>query len=287
MPEFKTVLYENLTPEIVRVRMNRPEARNAQDLQLTYDLNDAFDAANQDDQVKVIILSGEGPHFNSGHDMRGGTGATRADFKPVGTWANFDAPGAEGAMAGEEEIYLQMCRRWRNLPKPMIAEVQGKTIAGGLMLAWVCDIIIASDDAEFRDLVVGWGIPGVEYFAHPWEFGHRLARQMLYTGDWVSAQRCYEAGMVNEVVPRDELSEYVENLARKIAEKPSFGLKITKEAVNQTQDAQGLWTAQQAVFIMHTLAHTHWRDVNDSGMPLYTGEGAATIPGRQAAAAAN
>ena len=108
---------------------------------------------------------------------------------------------------------------------------------------------------------------------------------MLYTGDWVSAQRCYEAGMVNEVVPRDELSEYVENLARKIAEKPSFGLKITKEAVNQTQDAQGLWTAQQAVFIMHTLAHTHWRDVNDSGMPLYTGEGAATIPGRQAAAA--
>ncbi|MCY3506730.1 MAG: enoyl-CoA hydratase-related protein, partial [Chloroflexi bacterium] len=118
MPEFKTVLYENLTPEIVRVRMNRPEARNAQDLQLTYDLNDAFDAANQDDLVKVVILSGEGPHFNSGHDMRGGTGATREDFKPIGTWANFGAPGAEGAMAGEEEIYLQMCRRWRNLPKP-------------------------------------------------------------------------------------------------------------------------------------------------------------------------
>lgn len=288
MPEFKTVLYENLTPEIVRVRMNRPEARNAQDLQLTYDLNDAFDAANQDDQVRVIILSGEGPHFNSGHDMRGGTGATRADFKPVGTWANFDQPGAEGAMAGEEEIYLQMCRRWRNLPKPMIAEVQGKTIAGGLMLAWVCDIIIASDDAEFRDLVVGWGIPGVEYFAHPWEFGHRLARQMLYTGDWVSAQRAYEAGMVNEVVPREELSEYVENLARKIAEKPSFGLKITKEAVNQTQDAQGLWTAQQAVFIMHTLAHTHWREVSGAG--IYQGEGAAPRPGggaRREASAAN
>ena len=273
MPEYHTVLYDHVTPEIVRVAMNRPEVRNAQDLQLTRDLNDAFDHANQDDNVKVIILSGEGPHFNSGHGSgRTSTNLGYNDVRPVGTWANFDSEGAEGAMAKEEEIFLQMCRRWRNLPKPMIAEVHGKTIAGGLMLAWVCDIIIASDDAEFRDLVVGWGIPGVEYFAHPWEFGHRLARQMLYTGDWVSAQRCYEAGMVNEVVPRDELRDYVETMAKKIAEKPSFGLKITKEAINQTQDAQGLWTAQQAVFMMHTLAHTHWRELTGRG--TYDGPGA-------------
>jgi enoyl-CoA hydratase len=99
-----------VTPAIVRVSMNRPEARNAQDFQLTYDLNAAFDRANQDNNVKVIILAGEGPHFSSGHDMRGGTGAKRADFVPVGTWANFDQPGAEGPMGNEEEIYLQMCR---------------------------------------------------------------------------------------------------------------------------------------------------------------------------------
>ncbi len=277
MPEFKTVLYEHVTPEVVRVAQNRPEARNAQDLQLTYDLNDAFDHANQDDNVKVIILSGEGPHFSSGHDMRGGSGATRDDFKPIGTWANFHSEGAEGAMAGEEEKYLQMCRRWRNLPKPMIAEVQGKTIAGGLMIAWVCDIIIASDDAEFRDLVVGWGIPGVEYFAHPWELGHRKARQMLYTGDWVSAQEAHRLGMVNEVVPRAELRAFVEDMAKTIAEKPSFGLKITKEAINQTQDAQGLWNAQQAVFMMHTLAHTHWRELTGRG--TYAGDGAPPRPG--------
>lgn len=278
-PTFKTVLYEHVTPEIIRVTMNRPDARNAQDLQLTYDLNDAFDAANQDNDCKVIILAGAGPHFSSGHDMRGGTGATWGDFKPVGTWCNFGAEGAEGGMAREEEIYLQMCRRWRNIPKPMIAEVQGKVIAGGLMLAWVCDIIVASDDAEFRDLVVGWGIPGVEYFAHPWELGHRKAREMLYTGDWVDVQTAHRLGMVNQVVPREKLRETVDELAKKIAEKPSFGLKITKEAINQTQDAQGLWTAQQAVFIMHTLAHTHWREVNN-GVPLYTGPGAAARPGR-------
>ena len=103
-PELKTVLYQHVTPEIVRVAMNRPEARNAQDLQMTRDINAAFDAANQDDNVKVIILSGEGPHFSSGHDMRGGTGLAFADVRPVGTWANFEAPGAEGAMGREEEI---------------------------------------------------------------------------------------------------------------------------------------------------------------------------------------
>jgi enoyl-CoA hydratase len=279
MPEFKTVLYDHVTPEIVRVTMNRPEARNAQDLQLTRDINDAFDAANQDDNVKVIILAGAGPHFSSGHDMRGGTGLKFDDVPPVGTWANFNLKGAEGAMAREEEIYLQMCRRWRNIPKPMIAEVQGKVIAGGLMLTWVCDIIVASEDAEFRDLVVSWGIPGVEYFAHPWELGHRKAREMLYTSDWVSAQEAHRLGMVNQVVPRENLREAVETMAKKIAEKPLFGLKLTKEAINQTQDAQGLWQAQQAVFIMHTLGHTHWREVNN-GMALYTGEGASAIPGR-------
>jgi enoyl-CoA hydratase len=281
--EYKTVLYEPVAPAIVRVAMNRPEARNAQDYQLTYDLNAAFDRANQDNEVKVIILSGEGPHFSAGHDMRGGTGATRADFAPVGTWANFDLPGAEGPMGNEEEIYLQMCRRWRNIPKPVIAEVQGKTIAGGLMLMWIADIIIASEDAEFRDLVVGWGIPGVEYFAHPWELGHRKAREMLFTGDWVSARDAHRLGMVNHVVPRDELRPFTESLARKIAEKPLFGLKLTKEAINQAQDAQGQWTAMQAAFMMHTLAHTHWREV--TGRPLYTGDvSAPPIPARRAAA---
>jgi enoyl-CoA hydratase len=279
-PALKTVLYQQITPEIVRVAMNRPEARNAQDLQLTYDLNAAFDTATRDDDVKVIILSGEGPHFSSGHDMRGGSGATRKDFPPVGTWANFDKPGAEGPMGNEEEIFIGMCRRWRNIPKPMIAEVQGKTIAGGLMLAWICDIIVASEDAEFRDPVVGWGIPGVEYFAHPWELGHRKAREMLYTSDWVSAQDAYRLGMINQVVPRAELRGYVETMARKIAEKPLFGLKLTKEAINQTQDAQGQWNAMQAVFMMHTLAHTHWREL--TGQALYTGEGASPIPGRAA-----
>src|SRR4051794_25239130 len=144
---------------VARITMNRPEACNAQNLQLTYDLNAAFDFAAQDDDVKVIILAGADPHFSSGHDLRGGaSGKTHADYPVVGTWGGFSAKGQEGMMANEEEIYLGMCRRWRNIPKPTIAQVQGKTIAGGLMLAWVCDLIVASDDAMFQDPVVNWGV---------------------------------------------------------------------------------------------------------------------------------
>lgn len=272
MPQFETILYDMPAPHVARITQNRPDARNAQDLQLTYDLNAAFDHAAQDDEVKVIILAGSDPHFSAGHDLRGGSGKTHDDFPVVGTWAGFDLPGAEGMMANEEEIYLQMCRRWRNIPKPTIAQVQGKCIAGGLMLAWVCDLIVASDDAAFQDPVVQMGVCGVEYFAHPWELGARKAKEMLFTSDWVSAEEAHRLGMVNHVVPRDELADYTLGIAEKIAQKPSFALKLTKEAVNQSQEAQGQWQAMLSVFNLHQLCHSHnmqlyGRGVDPNGIP--------------------
>ncbi len=264
-PKLDTVLYEMAADHVAKITMNRPEARNAQNTQLTYELNEAFDFAAQDDDVKVIILAGSDPHFSSGHDLRG-SGKAFADFKPVGTWGGFALKGQEGMMAREEEIYIGMCRRWRNIPKPTIAQVQGKTIAGGLMLAWVCDLIICSDDAQFQDPVVNWGVPGVEYFAHPWELGVRKAKEMLFTADWLSAEDCKQLGMVNHVVPRAELAEFTLAMAKKIAEKPSFGLKLTKEAVNQSQEAQGQWTAMLSVFNLHQLAHSHNTQV--FGVPI-------------------
>ena len=134
--QFETIVVERPEPAIARIVMNRPEARNAQNLQMTYDLNAAFDRAVQDDAVKVIILAGNGPHFSSGHDLRPGARNTAGvDFPPVGNWGGFAEPNAHGRFAREQEIYLQITRRWRNLAKPTIAEVHGKCIAGGLMLA--------------------------------------------------------------------------------------------------------------------------------------------------------
>ncbi len=101
-------------------------------------------------------------------------------------------------MAGEEEVYLNMTWRWRNLPKPLLAAAQGKTIAGGLPLLWCADIIIAADDAIFSDPVVVFGVNGVEYFAHPWEVGPRKAKEMLFTGDWLSAAHAKHHGKNKE-----------------------------------------------------------------------------------------
>jgi enoyl-CoA hydratase len=271
MPTFETVIYEIPAPGVARITQNRPEARNAQNHQLTYDLNAAFDEAAADESVKVIILAGAGPHFSAGHDLRGG-GPPLSSYPTVGTWREFNKKGAEGYMAVEEEIYLGMCRRWRNIPKPTIAQVQGKCIAGGLMLAWVCDLIVASDDAMFSDPVVQMGVCGVEYFAHPWELGARKAKEMLFTADWVTAQDAYRLGMVNHVVPREELESFTLALAEKIAQKPSFALKLAKEAVNQTLEAQGQWQAMLAVFNLHQLAHSHNQElygmrIDPSGIP--------------------
>lgn len=160
-------------------------------------------------------------------------------------------------MAMEEEVFLGLCWRWRNLPKPTIAQVQGKAIAGGLMLVWVCDLIMAAEDAEFSDPVVAFGMNGHEFFVHTWEFGARRAKEVLFTSRAVSAREAHQLGMVNHVVPIDELESATLALAERIARQPSIGLKLAKQSVNQSLEAQGQWTAVQAAFSIHEAAHAH------------------------------
>ena len=260
MTAFETVRYETPAPGVARVVLAREAQRNAQNKQMTYELNAALDQAARDDDVKVIVLAADGPHFSSGHDLR--DGASMADFESVSTFGGFSKPGAEGRQAVEEEIYLGMCWRWRNLPKPTIAEVQGKVIAGGLMLVWVCDLIVVSDDATFSDPVVAFGVNGVEYFGHPWEFGVRKAKELLFTGGILTAEEARATGMVNHVVPRDELPGFTMSLAERIAARPSMGLRLAKQSVNQAQDAQGFWTALQSAMSLQQLGHSHNAEVH-------------------------
>ncbi|MEU7165875.1 enoyl-CoA hydratase [Streptomyces morookaense] len=253
-----TVRYERLGP-VATVTMNRPEYRNAQNSAMTYALDDAFRAASADDDVKVVVLAGAGEHFSAGHDI--GTPERDAHLpfpRRAGLWWDHtDKEGAEQRFARESEVYLGMCRRWRELPKPMVASVQGACVAGGLMLAWVCDVIVASEDAFFADPVVRMGIPGVEYFAHPWVMPPRLAKEFLFTGDRMGARRAYEIGMVNRLVPRGELASETRELAERMARMPRMGLALAKRAVNQAEDLQGLHAGLDAVFGLHHLAHAH------------------------------
>lgn len=261
------VRYDHPLPGVARITLARADVRNAQDTHLLYALNDAFDRAAQDDEVSVIVLAADGPHFSSGHDLFETDPLTAIqEHEPVGTWCGFGCEGAESQMAREKEMYLGFSERWRNIPKVTIAAVQGKAIAGGLMLVWPCDLIIAADDAEFVDNTVAMGISGAEFFHHPWELGVRKAKEMLFTSDAVTAEQARQLGMVNHVVPLDELESVTLALAEKIARKPSFALKVTKEAVNAAQDAQGRLPAMQTSFALHQLCHSHNQQVH--GQPI-------------------
>lgn len=238
------------------VMLNRPEYSNAQNYRLLNQLDGCFRRAIEDDAVKVIVLGGEGRHFSAGHDI--GTPDKDTDFERERIdlwWSHTDKTGAERQYVLEQDVYLGLCRRWAAMPKPAIAMVQGACIAGGLMLAWVCDMIVASDDAFFQDPVLRMAQPGVEYFAHAFELPPRIAREFLYLGQRMSAERAYQYGMVNRVVPRDGLRDAVAEIAAEIGSKSRLGLALTKQAVNLVEDLRGKRTAMDGVFHMHHFAH--------------------------------
>jgi enoyl-CoA hydratase len=269
-PVFEQVLYEMAAPKVARITLNRPELRNAQGLQMTYDLNDAFDVAAQDDDVSVIILAAAGTDFSSGHDLSGTETKPLGAYDRVGTWGQFRAPGLEGQYGREKEIYLEITERWRNLPKPVIAQVQGRVIAGGLMLAWLADLIIASDDAKFMDNTPDMGINGVEWFMHPYEVGVRKAKEWMFLADWMSAEDAARAGMVNRVVPRSELEATTLEIAKRIADKPRFTLKAIKESINNAQDLMGRRENMKFTFALHHLLHSHF--MHTEGFAIHIGK---------------
>jgi enoyl-CoA hydratase len=258
MSEEQTVLTE-AQGAVAVITMNRPRYRNAQNAKMTHALDAALTGAVSDDAIRVIVLAGAGDHFSAGHDIGTPERDIHKPFPRVATtwWEHADKQGAEGVFVREQELYLGMCRRWRDLPKPTIAMVQGACVAGGLMLAWTCDLIVAADDAFFADPVVRMGIPGVEYFAHPFAMPPRVAKEMLFLGEKVPADRALAVGMVNRVVPRATLRDETLALAARIAQMPRFALALAKKAVNQAEDRMGLRDAMDAAFALHHLAHAH------------------------------
>lgn len=251
----KPVLYE-AEGQIARITLNRPSFHNAQNSQMTYALDDAFQRAVDDDDIKVIILKAAGKHFSAGHDIgTPGRDVDKSWDRRLMQYDHVTKPGAEFLYTREHEVYLGMCRRWRDIPKPTIAQVQGACVAGGLMLAWVCDFIIASDDAFFQDPVIRMGIPGVEYFAHGFELPPRIAKEFLLLGERMPAARAEQFGMVNSVVARDELDAAATKMAEKLAGFPRLGLWLGKQAINQVEDLRGKRSAMDSHYHIHHFAH--------------------------------
>ncbi|CAM4231208.1 Enoyl-CoA hydratase [Comamonas aquatilis] len=251
------VLY-SVRDGVATVTMNRPGFNNVQNSQMTYALDEAFRKATDDDAVKVIVLCGAGKHFSAGHDIgTPGRDINKSFDRKHLWWDHTNKPGGEQLFAREQEVYLGMCRRWRDIPKPMIAMVQGACVAGGLMLAWVCDLIIASEDAFFQDPVVRMGIPGVEYFAHAHELHPRIAKEFLLLGERMTAERAYQMGMVNRVFARDQLQEQTMEIAHRMSAQPRMGLALTKTVINRAEELQGLRATMEMAFGYHHFAHAH------------------------------
>jgi enoyl-CoA hydratase len=125
------------------------------------------------------------------------------------------------------------------------------------MLLWPMDVIVAGQSATFSDPVVALGGNGLEYFTHAWELGARKAKELLFTGAAITADEAFRLGMVNRVVPDETLEEATLDLARTIALRPAFGLRLAKASVNQSLAAQGQDVALDAAFALHNLGHAH------------------------------
>lgn len=237
------VIYE-VADAVAVITLNRPEAANAQSHKVLEELDLAWRTADRDPAVKVIVLRSSGKHFSAGHDLSG----NKSSSAPTEYHA-------DSLFDWETRNYLHYAKSWREVPKPSIAAVQGKCIAGGLMLCWPCDLIIAADNAQFSDPVLAMGICGVELHAHTWELGPRKAKELLFTGDAITAQQAEQLGMVNRVVPLDELVPQTMALAQRIARNDAFSLRMAKRAVNHTLDLQGYTNSIEAIFAMHHLGH--------------------------------
>jgi enoyl-CoA hydratase len=242
------VRYE-VSDGIAVITLDRPQAANAQSPQILQDLDAAWTASDRDGDVRVVVLSSVGKHFSAGHDMTGSGDSASSPQRVDGALT------VDTYYDWEERGYLHYARRWRNLVKPSIAAVQGKCIAAGLMLCWPCDLIVAADNAQFSDPVGLMGMPGIEFFAHPWEFGPRRAKQILFTASAITAVEAQQCGMVNDVVALDDLMDHTMALAAKIAAMDPWAVRLAKRAVNGAVDTMGFSNSIAANFDVHHLGH--------------------------------
>ncbi|MGE2735632.1 enoyl-CoA hydratase [Mycolicibacterium vaccae] len=275
MATAEQVTYETLDDgRIARIWLNRPDAQNAQSRTLLVQLDEAFRRAEADDEVRVVILAARGKNFSAGHDL--GSEAAMAERAPgPDQHPTFQSNGAtrpsvaERTYLQEWHYYFENTCRWRDLRKVTIAQVQGNAISAALMLIWACDLIVAADDARFSDVVaVRMGMPGVEFYAHPWEFGPRKAKELLLTGDCIDADEAHRLGMVSKVFPRAELEDRTVEFARRIAERPTMAALLVKDSVNAASDAMGFTEALRHAFHIHELGHAHWAAFNENRFPV-------------------
>jgi enoyl-CoA hydratase len=252
--EYRRILYENVEPGIVKIMMNRPEKRNAQDALMLSEMTDAFINADLDEDVRVIIFGGVGRDFSGGHDMSG-TGEKAQEGTVMRRALDTRLQGVEMRLKREDYVFLNQGLDMRNVSKPTIAMVQGNCIAGALMDCAMMDLIVASDDAQFIDPVVRMTPAAAEILFHPYDFGFRRAKEILWTGDPIDAQEAKRLGFVSRVTTREKLEEETLALARRIAMNNPVSVSLVKRSINHAWDLMGQNAAMQYHMLIHQMSH--------------------------------
>lgn len=240
--EFTSIEVEQLGG-VKRVWLSRENVRNAQDTQLLDELDSVFRFAAEEEQTRVVLLAARGAHFSAGHDLK--------ESQEKRPW-----PTTEERWDYESRRYFEYSMRIWDFPKPTVVQVQGACVAAGFMVANMCDLMVASDDAYFSDPVThSLSAVATEVLVHPWVMGMRKAKELLFLAGKMSAVEAERVGMVNKVVPRSELDETALAMAQRLAEAPPFAIRLLKKSLNRTLDAQGFRVALDAHFDTHQLAH--------------------------------
>ncbi|HEX2737952.1 MAG TPA: enoyl-CoA hydratase [Acidimicrobiia bacterium] len=228
---------------VATVTLARPGQANAQNTQLLDELDAALDIADADDDVRVVVLAAEGKHFSAGHDLKELLAGTDR-------WAG-SRDTAEGKLLHEQTMYFDRCVKLHDFRKPTIAAVQGACAAAGLMLASMCDLIVAADDAEFSNQVLRMTGAGVELLVEPWELGPRKAKEFLLCAETLDAREAERFGLVNQVVPRAELASAARAMADKVALVAPVTAQAVKESINHMTELQGMKESWRYHFIVH------------------------------------
>jgi enoyl-CoA hydratase/carnithine racemase len=231
---------------VARITLDRPQQRNAQSRRLLEEVDTAFTQAQKDRDVHVIALFGAGEHFSGGHDLGSADEQADRDARPLQS-------GLRGRYDHSREEFVDKTMRWRNVPKPTIAGVQGYAIFAGWMVASAMDIIYAADNAMFL-------AANFQYFSVPWDVHPRKAKELLYESRFIDAHEAQALGLVNRVFDPDALDAAVIEYAERIALNDPFQLRMMKLAVNQVQDTQGFAAHITAAHHMHMLSSEGEKD---------------------------
>ena len=228
MPE--PVLLRHQTRWGVRLVLNRPAKLNALSGELVRALVAAVDDATADDHVRVIVLEGAGRAFSAGYDLT--EEAEGETLGPVG-WRDL--------LAADVAATLHVL----DCPKPVIAQVHGYALAGGLELAMACDLIVAAEGTKLGEPEIRYGSAPVTLLM-PYLIGQKKTRELLFTGDLIDAAEAERIGLVNRVVPADRLAAEVDTLADRLARTPPEVIGPTKAMLNRAMDTAGFRLAVEA-----------------------------------------